>query len=214
MSVDVEAWRGVAPDEDAERTEAEAPDEKATIRLRASSRALLGSLVGPHRGGLVLRVGLLLLQNVASMAGPYLVMIGIADGIGPLRDGDPSVLIKVGLAFVVAALVEYYGKREFIAMSGRIGQDVLLDLRTRVYSHFQRLSIGFHERYTSGRMVARLTSDMDSISELVDGGIEDLVLAGLSVLSIAGILLWLDLPLATVALLSFPPLILISNWFR
>jgi ABC-type multidrug transport system fused ATPase/permease subunit len=91
---------------------------------------------------------------------------------------------------------------------------VLLDLRSRVYAHFQRLSIGFHERYTSGRMVARLTSDMDSISEFVDGGIEDLVLAGLSVLSIAGILLWLDPPLALVTLLSFPPLLLFSNWFR
>jgi len=49
---------------------------------------------------------------------------------------------------------------------------VLRDLRQRVYDHFQRLSIGFHERYTSGRMVARLTSDMDSISELVDGVFE------------------------------------------
>jgi ABC-type multidrug transport system fused ATPase/permease subunit len=157
---------------------------------------------------------LLLVQNAASMAGPYLVMVGIADGIAPLRDGDPTVLLKVGAAFVVAALVEYFGKRGFLAMSGRIGQDVLLDLRSRVYAHFQRLSIGFHERYTSGRMVARLTSDMDSISELVDGGIEDLVLAGLSVLSIAGIMLWLDPPLALVTLLSFPPLLLFSNWFR
>jgi ABC-type multidrug transport system fused ATPase/permease subunit len=214
MTVDVEQWRGVAPDEDAERTAAEAPDEKATIRLRASSRALLASLLRPHRGGLALLVVLLLLQNVGSMAGPYLVMVGIADGISPLRAGDPSVMIKVGGAFVTAALLEYFSKRGFIAMSGRIGQDVLLDLRTRVYAHFQRLSIGFHERYTSGRMVARLTSDMDSISELVDGGIEDLVLAGLSVLSITGILLWLDLPLALVSLLCFPPLIVISNWFR
>jgi ABC-type multidrug transport system fused ATPase/permease subunit len=212
--VDVDQWRGVAPDEDAERTEAEAPDEKATIRLRASSRALLGSLLRPHRGGLVVLVLLLLVQNAASMAGPYLVMVGIADGIAPLRDGDPTVMLKIGAAFVVAALVEYFGKRGFLAMSGRIGQDVLLDLRSRVYAHFQRLSIGFHERYTSGRMVARLTSDMDSISELVDGGIEDLVLAGLSVLSIAGILLWLDPPLALVTLLSFPPLLLFSNWFR
>ena len=65
-----------------------------------------------------------------------------------------------------------------------------------MYDHFQRLSIGFHERYTSGRMVARLTSDMDSIAELVDGGIDDLVLAGLSVVSVAGVLLWLDPPLA------------------
>ena len=53
-------------------------------------------------------------------------------------------------------------------------------------------------------MVARLTSDMDSIGELVDGGIDDLVLAGLSVVSVAGILLWLDLPLALVTLLAVP----------
>ena len=86
----------------------------------------------------------------------------------------------------VAAVAEYAGKRGFLTLSGRIGQAVLLDLRQRVYGHFQRLSIGFHERYTSGRMVARLTSDMDSISELVDGGIDDLVLAGLSVVSVAG----------------------------
>jgi ABC-type multidrug transport system fused ATPase/permease subunit len=63
-------------------------------------------------------------------------------------------------------------------------------------------------------MVARLTSDMDSISELVDGGIDDLVLALLSVVSIAGILLVIDLPLALVALLSFPFLLVLSNWFR
>jgi ATP-binding cassette subfamily B protein len=214
VSVDVEQWRGLAPDSDAERTQAEAPDEKATIRLRASSRALLASLLRPHRRLLIGMVVLLLLQNAAAMAGPYLVMVGIGSGIEPLQHGDATVLITVGVAFAFATLAEYLGKRGFLWLSGRIGQAVLLDLRTRVYRHFQRLSIGFHERYTSGRMVARLTSDMDSISELVDGGIDDLVLAGLSVVSIAGILLWLDPPLALVVLASFPFLLWLSNWFR
>lgn len=214
MSVDVEQWRGLAPDTDAERTEAESPDAKATIRLRASSRALLGSLLRPHRRLLFIMVALLLLQNAAAMAGPYLVMLGIAQGIGPLQQGDASVLIKIGIAFVAAAAAEYAGKRGFLWLSGRIGQAVLLDLRRRVYGHFQRLSIGFHERYTSGRMVARLTSDMDTISELVDGGIDDLILAALSVVSIAAILLYLDPPLAAVTLLSFPFLLWLSNWFR
>jgi ABC-type multidrug transport system fused ATPase/permease subunit len=62
-------------------------------------------------------------------------------------------------------------------------------------------------------MVSRLTSDMDSIAELVDGGIDDLVLAGLSVVSVAGILLWLDPPLALVTLLAFPLLLVLSRWF-
>jgi len=214
MSLDVEAWRGVAADEDAERTAAEAPDEKATIRLRASSRALLGSLLRPHRRLLAVMVVLLLVQNAAAMAGPYLVKLGIDRGIAPLAHGDASVLIGVAIAFVVSAIAEYAGKRGFLTLSGRIGQAFLLDLRRRVYGHFQRLSIGFHERYTSGRMVARLTSDMDSISELVDGGIDDLVLAGLSVVSVAAILLVLDPPLALVTLLSFPFLLVLSNWFR
>ena len=110
-------------------------------------------------------------------------------------------------------MTEYPGQRGFLTLSARVGQAILLDLRHRVYGHFLRLSISFHERYTSGRMVARLTSDMDSIAELVDGGIDDLVLAGLSVVSIAGILLWLDPPLAAVTLLSFPFLFWLSRWF-
>jgi ATP-binding cassette subfamily B protein len=213
--LDVASWRGIAPDEDAERTAAESGDRESVVRLQASSRRLLGSLVRPHKTLLWYAVVLLLLQNFASMAGPYLVKIGIDRGIPPLRAHDDyRVLVAVGVAFAVAAAVEYVTKRGFLILSGRIGQAILLDLRQRVFKHFQRLSIGFHERYTSGRVVSRLTSDMDSISELTDGGIEDLVLAGLSVLSVAGILLWLDPPLALVTLLSFPFLLWLSRWFQ
>ncbi|WP_213452684.1 ABC transporter ATP-binding protein [Rhizomonospora bruguierae] len=212
--VNLDAWRGRAADADAERTAAEAPDERSVVRLRARSRRLLGSLLASHKRPLAWAVALLLLQNAAAMAGPYLVMLGIDHGIPPLHDhGDVTVLVAVAVAFLGAAAAEYVGKRWFLTLSGRIGQAVLLDLRRRVYDHFQRLSVGFHERYTSGRVVARLTSDMDSIAELVDGGIDDLVLAGLSVLSVAGILLWLDPPLAFLTLLSFPFLILLSRWF-
>jgi ATP-binding cassette, subfamily B, bacterial len=216
MTVGVQEWRGIAPDDDAERTAAESADAASVVRLRASTRRLLGSLLRPHRRPLWTVVALLLIQNAAGMAGPYLVKLGIDRGIPPLSHGgnDPTVLIAVAVAFGVAAATEYLTKRGFLALSGRIGQAILFDLRRRVFSHFQRLSIGFHERYTSGRVVARLTSDMDSISELLDGGIEDLVLAGLSVISVAAILLWLDWPMAVVTLLSFPLLLWLSRWFQ
>jgi ATP-binding cassette subfamily B protein len=214
VSIDVSAWRGLAQDADAERTAAEATDRHSTIRLRRSSRALLADLLRPHRRALALAVVLLLLQNAAAMAGPYLVMLGIGQGIEPLRHGDVSVLLAVAVGYAVAVAVEYVSGQRFILIIGRIGQDLLLDLRQRVYRHFQRLSIGFHERYTSGRMVARLTSDMDSISELVAGGIDKIVLAVLSVVSIAVVLVVIDPPLALVALLSFPFLLWLSNWFR
>ncbi|MGE5827817.1 MAG: ABC transporter ATP-binding protein, partial [Micromonosporaceae bacterium] len=69
MTVDVDQWRGVASEEGAERTAAEAPDEKATIRLRAASRALLASLLRPHKRLLAVMIVLLLVQNAAGMAG-------------------------------------------------------------------------------------------------------------------------------------------------
>nr|WP_310375579.1 ABC transporter ATP-binding protein [Catenuloplanes atrovinosus] len=214
MTADRKAWRGRAVEEDAERAAAEAPDERAVLRLRTRSRRLLGDLLRPHRRLLGGAVALLLLQNAAGMAGPFLVMLIIDRGIPPLAGhGDAGLLLLLGTAFLAAALTEYATKRGFLLLSARIGQAVLFDLRQRVYDTFQRLSVGFHERYTSGRMVARLTSDMDSIAELFDGGIDDLVLAGLSVLSVTGILLWLDVPLALVTLLSFPFLLLISRWF-
>jgi ABC-type multidrug transport system fused ATPase/permease subunit len=161
-------------------------------------------------------VALLLIQATAEMAGPYLVKLGIDRGIPPLSNGrhDPRVLVGVGVAFAVSTIAAYIGKRGFITLSGRVGQAILFDLRNRVYRHFQRLSVGFHERYTSGRVISRLTNDMDTISELLDGGIEDLVLSFLSVVSVAAILLWMDLPMAAVALLSFPFLLWLSRWFQ
>ncbi|MFI6260765.1 ABC transporter ATP-binding protein [Micromonospora sp. NPDC051006] len=206
-------WRGQATDPDADRSRAEDSSPEAVARLRVRSRALLADLLRPHRGRLTSAVALLLAQNGAAMAGPYLVMLGIDRGIGPLRAGDYRPLAAVAGAFAAAAVVEYVARRGFLTLSARIGQAVLLDLRRRVYGHFLRLPVAFHERYTSGRMVSRLTSDLDSIAELVDGGIDSLVLAALSILSVAGILLWLDLPLAAVTLLAFPFLYLLSRWF-
>ncbi|MEU1809966.1 ABC transporter ATP-binding protein [Micromonospora aurantiaca (nom. illeg.)] len=210
---DLSRWRGRATDPDTDRSRAEDSSPAAVTRLRRRSRLLLRRLLRPHRRALGMAVALLLAQNAAAMSGPYLVMLGIDRGIGPLRAGDPGPLIAVAAAFVAATAVEYAARRAFLTLAARIGQAVLLDLRRRVYGHFLRLDVGFHERYTSGRMVSRLTSDLESIAELVDGGIDKLVLAGLSVLSVAGILLWLDLPLAAVTLLAFPFLFVLSRWF-
>ncbi|MEU4475213.1 ABC transporter ATP-binding protein [Micromonospora sp. NPDC023888] len=206
-------WRGTATDPEADRSRAEDTAPEAVARLRRLSRALLADQLRPHRGRLAAAVGLLLTQNAAAMSGPYLVMIGIDRAIAPLRAGNAGPLVAVAGAFVVASLTEYAARRGFLTLSARIGQAVLLDLRQRVFGHFLRLSVGFHERYTSGRMVSRLTSDLDSIAELVDGGIDNLVMAGLSMLSVAAILLWLDLPLAAVTLLAFPFLFWLSRWF-
>jgi len=183
--------------------------------LRARSRRLLGTVLRPHRRLLAIIVVVVLVENAAAMAPPYLVKVGIDRGIPPLvADGDARPLgIIVGL-LVAAAVAQAATLRTFLLLTGRLGQEVLLDLRTRVFDHFHRLSLAFHERYTSGRMISRLTSDMDAITEVLDGGLEDLATAMLSIVSIAVIILVLDLPLGLVTLAVFPLLVWLSAWFR
>jgi ATP-binding cassette subfamily B protein len=209
------AWRGKAETEDAERTSAEATDTESVKELRGRSRALLRSLLAPYRKQIMWIIVLLLIMNGANLAGPYLVMLGIDEGIPPLTEsGDYTMLVIVGVTFAVVAVVEYLATRTEISLSGKVSQLLLLNLRRRVFGHFNRLSVAFHERFTSGRVVARMTSDMDAIRELSDNGVHDLVLSALSVVSIAAIMLWMDTELALVALISFPVMALLGNWFR
>ncbi|HST64097.1 MAG TPA: ABC transporter transmembrane domain-containing protein, partial [Mycobacteriales bacterium] len=201
-------WRGVAA-EDVD----ELP-EKISIVLRARSRRLLGSLLRPHRKALWVVLVLVLVQNAAAMAGPWLVGVGIDRGIPALIDGDWGPLLTVGGVLLFAAGADAGLRALFLLRAGRIGQAVLLDLRRRLFEHVQRLSPAFHERYTSGRVIARLTSDVDALNELLDEGLDGLVTALLSVVSIGVILLVLDLPLGLVTLATFIPLYALSRWFR
>jgi ATP-binding cassette subfamily B protein len=102
----------------------------------------------------------------------------------------------------------------FLRLSGRIGQDVLLDLRERVFARIQRLSLAFHERYTSGRVISRLTSDLDFLQEMLDKGLDGFFISLLSILGIGAVLLMLDVPLGLVALAGFVPLALLTRWYR
>ena len=85
---------------------------------------------------------------------------------------------------------------------------MLLTLRRRVFTHVQRLPLSFHERYTSGKTISRLTSDVEALAELLDEGLDNLVTALFSVLTIGVVLVVLDPPLGLVALLGFPALFL------
>jgi ATP-binding cassette subfamily B protein len=207
-STPVPQWRGVAAEQ------ADDLPGRISSLLRRRSRTLLGSLLRPHRGRVAVLVLALLLQNAAAMAGPFLVGLGIDRGIASVRDGHPITLWWIVAALVGAALCQAVLYWAFVGGAGRVGQDLLLDLRQRVFGQFQRLSLAFHERYTSGRMISRLTSDLDAITDLLDAGLDTLVTSTLSIVSIGVILMLLDLPLGLVSLAAFVPLLWLSRWFQ
>jgi ABC-type multidrug transport system fused ATPase/permease subunit len=203
-----ENWRGVAT-EDADELSA-----GAGVFLRARSRRLMSELMAPHHRSLWGLLFTITVQNLAWLAGPFLIGVGIDVAVPALIDGNGWPLVWITAALLGAAVLDTLLRFVFLTWSGRVGQAVLLTLRRRVFTHVQRLPLSFHERYTSGKTISRLTSDVEALAELLDEGLDNLVTALFSVLTIGVVLVVLDPPLGLVALLGFPPLFFVARWFQ
>lgn len=200
-----EAWRGVAG-EDAEVT------ASGNLALAARSRRLLGSLVRPYRGKAWLALAIIIVDNVANMAGPLFIAVALDKGVTAAMNSDFSPLTWAIIGFLVSTAVAAVTTFTFLKVTGRLSQNIIFDLRGRIFRHVQRLSISFHERYTSGRIISRLTSDLESLQDLLESALNDALSAILSLVSIAIIMVYLDLPLALVVLAGFVPLVFITRW--
>ncbi|TKT02858.1 ABC transporter ATP-binding protein [Streptomyces lasalocidi] len=180
-----------------------------------ATAALLRSLLAPMRARVTVTTLLLLLQQAAVQAGPLLVAYAIDRAVPAFRDHDDTgPLVAVGAGYLLCALVSGALQYAFIALSARVNQDVLLGLRGRIFRHAQALSIDFHERYTSGRLISRSTTDVESLRELLSEGLQELVTVVLSFLYISAMLLWLDAGLGAVAVASFVPLYLLVRLYQ
>lgn len=186
--------------------------ESRTIRRR--SLALLGSLVRPVRWQLVLTMVVVVVSTAAQVAGPAFIAFGINSGLPALLEQNwmPlgfAVVAYLGTGVIGAVLIAWY-----TVMSARISQAILFDLRKRVFLHTQRLSLEFHESYTSGRIIARQTSDLDAIRELLDSGINQLVSGVLFMGFTAAALVALDWVAGIVLAVSLVPLAFLTRWFQ
>ncbi|WP_276759158.1 ABC transporter ATP-binding protein [Mycolicibacter arupensis] len=182
---------------------------------RAAARALLWSLLRPYRGAVLVLAVVVIAENAARLAVPLLAQRGIDRGIPPIvADGSVRQLGVIVGALVVVVLMQSGTRMLFLQWSGRIGQRVLLELRRRVFRHFQQLDVQFHERYTSGRVVSRLTNDVDAIQEMLLSGFDGLVGSALTMAGTAVLLIVLDWRLGLMCLTAFPALVVLLRWFQ
>lgn len=204
----VEEWRGVAAEHNDEVA------ERASGLLKRRSRALLADLLRPYLKTVWLLVAVVVIENAARLSIPRLVQLGIDHGIPPLLDGGRgTVLYEIIAVMLVALVVQTISRMAFLRGAGKVGQQVLLELRRRLFTHFQKLDVRFHDRYTTGRVVSRLTNDIDAIMELLTGGFDGLVTAVLTMVGVGILLLTLDFQLGAVCLIGFPVLALLVRWF-
>lgn len=183
-------------------------------QIRSRSIRLLGSLLRPLRTRVLLTIIVVVISTGFQVAGPALIAYGIDTGLPRLlrQDWMPLSLAVAGYLTVGVAgaiLISWY-----TVLTARISQAILIDLRKRVFVHTQKLSLDFHESYTSGRIIARQTSDLDSIRDLLDSGINQLIQGGLYMVFIAVALFSLDFWSGVVLFCSLVPLAFLLRWFQ
>ncbi len=171
----------------------------------------LGHLLRPVRLALAAVIGLVALDALASVAFPSLARLAVDGGI---NGRDPSILVlavAIGLGVVLVDWVVVFVQT---VLTARVGESRLYLLRVRSFAHLQRLGLDFYERELGGRIMTRMTTDVDALSSFLQTGLAQAVVALLTVLGVATALLVTDLELALVALAVMPILVVATVIFR
>jgi ABC-type multidrug transport system fused ATPase/permease subunit len=173
-------------------------------------RWLVG-LLRPYRGRVALTAIALLIATAAGLAPPYLAGQAVDAGI---EAEDSGTLMLIVVAFLVSALALWGATYAQTYLVGWVGQRALQDLRERIYSHLQAMSIGFYTRNRPGVLISRMTNDVQALDTLVTDGIVTLFSSTLTLVGVVVILLALDTSLALITFITFPLLAIASVVFR
>jgi ABC-type multidrug transport system fused ATPase/permease subunit len=160
----------------------------------------LAALMRPHRGRALLSILSLLAGTVTALAPPFLAKYALDDAI---QGDNHDRLYLVVAVFLAAGLANWGLTYAQTYLTGWVGERVLADLRSHLFGHLQRLSLGFYERNRAGVIISRLTNDVEALDQLVTDGVASLVQSTLTLAGTAVLLFVLDwrLGLATLAVI-------------
>lgn len=196
---DDRARRVVAADDDA---------DLAPIDLQVAWR--LVPFVRPHLRLVALGLGLMLLVTALGLLGPKL--LGATVDAIDRRDGPGAARAA---ALLGAAFVGLYLARFAQGWTlGVLGQRILYDLRTTLYAHLERQALSFFQRWPVGRLVTRVTGDVEALAELFSVGMITILSDVVTIVGVSAVLLWTDLELALLGLSALPPLALLVAVMR
>lgn len=172
----------------------------------------LGRFLAPHRVALAVALVLVATETLTLLAGPLLVQVGVDRGISA---GDFRVVALASAAYLGVILANIGLGWVRGSYTIRLGERLMEQLRMRVFTHLQRLSLDFYEREKAGVLMTRTTSDVENLTALFQEGLVQMAVQGLTVVVIAAIMLALDVRLGLVVLLAVVPLLVAASvWYR
>ncbi|MFE7811069.1 ABC transporter ATP-binding protein [Streptomyces sp. NPDC057433] len=184
-------------------------DERRAVQPEESYG--LRRLLRGFRTPLLVSLGLVAVDAGAGLLLPVLIRNGIDDGVTRAALGAVWAAALLGL---LAVVVQWAAQTGEIRMTGRTGERVLYSLRLKIFAQLQRLGLDYYERELTGRIMTRMTTDVDALSTFLQTG---LVTAFVSVVTFFGImaaLLVIDVQLALVVFATLPPLVIATYFFR
>src|SRR5580658_9530250 len=174
----------------------------------------LGGLIKVYPGMLALAIGLVGVIGVASQLGPWLTENAINRGMAPGHHhfGIVIFLAAVYLAAVAISAAAQWGQ---VRVTGRLASWVMNDLRTTIFRHLQRLSLDFFTEEKAGVVMSRMTSDIENLQQLLQDGLAQFAIQGLTMVVISIFLFTSNVRLALITIVVvIPPLTLMSVWFK
>ena len=210
MSATTAATRNDDPQDDEQRQLS--PEELKASRKRSFS--LLSELISPVKGQFALMAVMVIVAQLAVVAGPAIIAWGIDNGIPALMEGNSIPAIQAAALHIACAIIGGILTYGYVRQSVVVGQKMLLALRRKVFRFTQRQDLEFHERYTSGRIVSRQTSDMEALRELLDSGVNIMVGSALAMVYTIVLIVAMDPVTGLVMLLMMIPCVILTVWFQ
>ncbi|MGW4808025.1 ABC transporter ATP-binding protein [Kitasatospora sp. NPDC004272] len=189
----------------------DAPDIPVERAEAADPRFSLARLLAPFRHPLLLALFLVALDTAAGLTLPVLIRHGIDDGVSKAALGG---VVTASLLALAVVLLDWLVQATESRVSGRTGERVLYTLRLKIFAHLNRLGLDYYERELTGRIMTRMTTDVDSISSFLQTGVVTAVVSVLTFFGIFAALIVIDPGLALVVFAVLPPLIVATLVFR
>jgi len=171
----------------------------------------LGRFVRPFRRSLAVGLGLVVLDALLTLAGPLLISRGLDHGVAR---GSEAVLWAASAGFLAAALLDWAVTWSYTRYTGRTAERLLFALRVRIFAHLERLGVDYYDREMAGRVMTRMTTDVEAFSQLLQTGLITAIVSVFTCGGVAVLLGVLNWRLALAAAVVLPPLVVATVWFR
>jgi ATP-binding cassette, subfamily B, bacterial len=188
------------------------PDAVFTHQVTDRRRLTLWLLLRRHRAAVILAGVLVIIETLTLQAGPYLTQIGIDRGILVKNFG---VVAWAAIAYFAAVVCGMAAERGRIGWTGRLAAWVMNDLRVKVFTHLQRMSLDYYTDEPAGVIMTRMTSDIEVLQQLLQDGLVQFAIQGLTIVVVAAVLFSYNVRLAVITVVLIVPVLTgFSMWFR